>query len=129
MTIAFWGISAADREMIHPAEIDKYIPASLNHCHHTFPVLLVLLESLIVFHRYPNNTVASFLNFLTSTLYIVWIVWVFTKAGIWPYPFFKLIPLPGLPVFFTVNFFIFLMFYFLGKAVCYLRWKGKDFVM
>lgn len=124
MTVLFWGIYAADRELIHPAELDEYIPVSLNHCQHTFPLLLVVLEGLIVFHRYPSNAVAALTNFSFSTLYIVWIVWVFTVSGNWPYAVVKVVPLPALPVFFTMNFFISLVFYFLGKFFCYLRWKG-----
>ena len=124
MTVMFWGLYAADRELVHPVEMDKYIPPSLNHCQHTFPLLLVALEAIIVFHRYPSNTIATFTNFTFSTMYIIWIVWVFTMSGIWPYPFFKLVPLPALPVFFFVNFFICLTLYFVGKVFCYLRWKG-----
>lgn len=120
----FWGLYAVDRELVYPLVLDKHIPVSLNHCWHTAPLILVLLETLVVFHRYPSNIGAMVSNFLVSTLYIVWIVWVFTKASIWPYPFFKFIPLPGLPVFFAVNFFIVVMFYFLGKLFCYLGWKG-----
>ncbi len=115
--------------MIYPVELDGVIPFMLNHCWHTVPLVTALLEALVVFHRYPSNFQAAVIGFLFSTSYIVWIVWVFTKAGIWPYPFFKIIPMPGLPLFFAANFTIELVFYFTGKLVCYLRWKGNDVIV
>ena len=115
--------------MVYPKELDGLIPSSLNHCWHTFPLAAALLEALVVFHRYPGNFQALVVNFTVSTGYIVWIVWVFTKASIWPYPLFKIIPLPGLPVFFLANFLIILAFYQIGKLVCYLRWKGRCIFM
>ena len=114
----------ADREMIYPLELDSLIPSSLNHCWHTMPLVAALLEALVVFHRYPSNFHAMIVNFIVSTIYIVWIVWVFTTASIWPYPFFQIIPMPGLPLFFGANFVILLMLYQVGKLVCYFRWKG-----
>jgi len=123
--VVFWGIYAVDHEMILSQDEERHIPLALRHCYHTVPVLLVLVELLLVFHRYPSNMRAVMVVFGVSTTYIVWIVWVFTRAGIWPYGFFKLIPLPALPVFFVSNFLITVAFYFLGKWTCYLRWRGE----
>ena len=120
----FWGIYFVDREMVYPQELDKYIPAMLNHCWHTLPLFSGILEALVVFHRYPSHMTAVSCVFVFSTLYIIWIVWVFTNANIWPYPFFKLFPLPSLPLFFLANFIIAVMFQLFARVFCYLRWKG-----
>lgn len=122
--LMFWGIYFIDREMVYPQELDKYIPSYLNHCWHTVPAIFIVLEAIIVFHRYPSKMLSAVFVFVISTTYIVWIVLVFTKANIWPYPFFRIIPLPALPVFFTVNFIIALLLHFVGRLCCYLRWKG-----
>lgn len=113
-----------DREVIYPLELDQYIPQSLNHCWHTLPIIFTFLEAFVVFHRYPSVMSATFTAFVGSTAYIIWIVFVFTKAGIWPYDFFKMIPFPALPLFFVANFLIVLGFQFVGRLCCYLRWKG-----
>ena len=120
----FWGIYSIDREMIHPASLDAYIPVGLNHCTHTLPALFTLLEAVIVFHRYPSTMWCTFIAFVVSTLYIVWIVRIYTVTKTWPYGFLNIIPLPALPLFFLANFFIALAFQFVGKLFCYLRWKG-----
>ena len=112
--------------MVYPKELDKYIPSLLNHCWHTIPTFFIFFENVFVFHRYPGNMRAVQFLFVVSTLYIVWIVWVFTSANIWPYPFFKLIPLPAFPLFFSVMFLISIFFYFVGKFFCYFRWRGKN---
>ena len=113
--------------MILPREVERHIPHLLSHCFHTAPIILVFLELLLVYHRYPDNMKGILMVFVMCTAYIVWIVWVFTKASIWPYGFFKLIPLPALPVFFLTNFVIAVLFYFAGKWCCYLRWKGESY--
>ena len=122
--VMFWAIYLADREVIFPTELDQYIPQGLNHCWHTFPVLIVFLEAVIVFHRYPSTKLCAFGVFMLSALYIVWIVWVYSVAEIWPYDFFDLLPTVALPLFFLSNFLIILAFQFVGKHCCYLRWKG-----
>ena len=125
VVVLFWGLYHVDQEMVYPHEVELVIPSILNHFWHTAPLLLVFLELLVVFHRYPSNTIATCAVLGLSTSYIVWIVWVFTNAAIWPYPFFKLIPLPALPIFFIINLVIITTFYFVGKWGCYLRWKGE----
>ncbi len=125
VVLMFWGIYAVDQELVFPQEVERHIPRLLNHSIHTAPIVLVFVELLLVFHRYPSNLKAMMIVFGISTVYIVWIVWVFTRASVWPYGFFQVIPLPALPLFFISCFLITLLFYFLGKWCCYLRWKGE----
>lgn len=114
-----------DREFIYPERLDKTIPFSLNHCWHTGIAVTSLVEVVVVFHRYPSNIKAFIMQFVIATLYIVWIVWLFTVTGKWPYPFMAKIPLPLFPVFCLTCLFIDVGFYFIGKALCYVRWRGK----
>ena len=109
-----------------PQELDAFIPSLHNHFCHTVPIIMTFLEAMVVFHQYPSYMVGILVVFIVCTLYIVWIVWVFTITNVWPYPFIKLIPLPVLPVFFTANYVISVLFYLVGKFTSYLRWKGKQ---
>ena len=124
VAVMFWGIYAIDRELIYPAYLDNTIPFVLNHCWHTLIVVCVLIELVVVFHQLPSNWTAALVTFGYSFAYMIWIVWVFTMSREWPYPFFKDIPLPVLPLFFITCSLIGLGFYYLGKGFCYLRWRG-----
>ena len=126
VAVMFWGIYAIDRELIYPAYMDNTIPFVLNHCWHTFIVVCVLIELVFVFHPLPSNWTAALITFGYSFAYMIWIVWVFTMSREWPYPFFTAIPLPVLPLFFITCSLIGLGFYYLGKLLCYLRWKGMQ---
>lgn len=41
---------------------------------HTFVLPVVLVEALLVFHRYPGNLKAAFSVFVWCTIYIMWSV-------------------------------------------------------
>ena len=123
--VLFWSIYAVDREYIYPKSLDKTIPFILNHYWHTGIAVTSLIEAVVVFHRYPSNFKAFFMQFLIATVYIVWIVWIFTTVGRWPYPFMKAIPLPLFPVFCLTCLLLDYAFYFVGWLICYIRWRGK----
>ena len=125
VAVMFWGIYAIDRELIYPTFLDNTIPTILNHLWHTTVVLCALVELVVVFHRFPGNWTATLVTFGYSFSYMIWIIWVFTMSRAWPYPFFNVIPLPLLPLFFLACSFIGLLFYFLGKMLCYLRWPSE----
>ncbi len=125
VAVMFWSIYAIDRELIYPLALDKTIPFELNHLWHTTIVVCVLIELVVVFHRFPSNWTAIIITFIYSFGYMIWIVWIFTMSRKWPYPFFNLIPPPVIPLFFLVCSLIGVLFYFLGKGLCYLRWPGK----
>lgn len=122
----FWSIYAMDREHIYPERLDKTIPFILNHYWHTGIVLTAIIEAMVVFHRYPSNFKAFVIMSLTATLYIVWMTWVFTATGKWPYPFLEKIPLPLFPVFCLFCLVVDVVFYFIGKLLCHIRWRGNN---
>ena len=121
----FWSIYAYDRELIHPERLDKLIPVELNLHHHAGIMVTSIIEILIVFHRYPSNFRAYMIQFLVTTLYLFWTVWVFSVTSKWSYPFMEKIPLPIFPVFCAINLMIYVAFYYVGKLLCYFRWRGK----
>ena len=125
MFVQFWAIYAYDRELVYPENLDKLIPSDLNHHWHTGIIVTSLIEIIVVFHRYPSNFRAFIMQFLITTAYLVLIVWIFSVTNKWPYPFLAMIPLPLFPVFCVINLLIFVVFYYIGKVLCYFRWRGK----
>jgi len=105
--------------------LDEFIPQILNHYWHTFITVAVLIELLVVFHRYPSTGVAATVSFLYSTAYIIWMVWVFTNTKLWPYPFLNKMPPPLISLFFAGCFFVGLGMYLLGKRIAYLWWGAR----
>ena len=122
--VLFWSIYAYDRELIHPERLDKLIPFDLNQHEHTGIMIVSLIEMMVVFHRYPSNFKAFMMQFLITTLYIIWIVWVFSVTGRWSYTFLQKLPLPIFPIFCIINLLVYVAFYYIGKVFCYFRWRG-----
>ncbi|CAI8031983.1 Trafficking protein particle complex subunit 9, partial [Geodia barretti] len=125
VAVGFWGIYAIDREMIYPFRLEEYNPAILNHFWHTTIVVAVLVELLLVFHRFPTTRNAVAMIFSYSTAYIVWIVVIVSVADYWVYPFLKVMPPPLISVFFAACFFATLGIYFLGQLVGHWRWRAS----
>lgn len=120
----FWGLYAADREMVYPKYLDEFIPITLNHYWHTTVIVATLIELFLVFHRFPSNMAGICTTFAYSTAYIIWIVWVYSASKIWAYPFMDNMPVPIFPLFFSSCFFFGLGLYFGGKTLGYLIWRG-----
>ena len=125
VTIAFWGLYGIDREGIYPAFLDEYLPQDINHYWHTTVALCVLIEAILVFHRYPSTFTSNALVFAYSTAYVVWSVSVYTKSGKWAYPFLHVIPVPLIPVFFAACFFFTLFMFYVGRWINYYRWTER----
>ena len=69
------------------------------------------------------------IQFLVTTLYLFWTVWVFSVTSKWSYPFMEKIPLPIFPIFCAINLMIYVAFYYVGKLLCYFRWRGKGMIL
>ena len=63
---------AIDREDVYPAVLDEYIPVLLNICWHVVLFPVVLLEVLIVKHRYQSHSVALATMFFIGAGYTAW---------------------------------------------------------
>ena len=122
--MTFWGPYGYNRDFIYPAELDKYIPQLLNHYWHTTIVVTVLIELLLVYHKYPSLMTSVSIIFVASTAYVIWIVNVFQQAKRWPYPFLGHLPPLGLAGFFFGCFLSVLGIYFIGKQIAKYRFGG-----
>jgi hypothetical protein len=96
---------------------------------HTTIVVAVLIELLLVFHRFPTTRNAVAMLFSLSTAYIIWIVVIVSVADFWVYPFLKVMPPPVISVFFVACFFAVLGIYFLGQLVGHWRWRERHLLI
>ena len=87
VALVFWVIFAINRELVYPSFLDLYLPLLLNHACHTFIVVLILLDVLLIPRSRPVNLVAeSLVVLLTVVCYTTWIIWIRYHAGFWVYP-------------------------------------------
>ena len=119
----FWGIYLYDRELIHSRSLDKYIPPFLNHLLHTAILPCALME-LYHHHLYLSRLKALLCILVYFGVYLLWLLWIYFVAGIWPYKLFYSIPIPVLPLFFALCLTIYMGFYIFGEMLTNHRKKN-----
>ncbi|KFY76681.1 hypothetical protein V499_03746 [Pseudogymnoascus sp. VKM F-103] len=90
ITILYWTISAIDRELVIPPEInlDPYADISF----HFMPSLLLVLDLLLLSPPYTiKNLPAAGLSTALAFTYWAWIEHCFTHNGFYPYPLFDIL--------------------------------------
>lgn len=90
ITILYWTISAIDRELVIPPEInlDPYADISF----HFMPSLLLVLDLLLLSPPYTiKNLPAAGLSLTLAFTYWAWIEHCFTHNGFYPYPLFDIL--------------------------------------
>ena len=79
-----------DREMIYPKALETTLPPYMNHIQHSFPLISVLLDMLLIDH-YTHPPKALRVDLLmvggVTVAYMAMLVWVFATEGRWVYPF------------------------------------------
>ncbi|OUC46879.1 FAR-17a/AIG1-like protein [Trichinella nativa] len=55
VVLMFWILYAIDREMVYPDYLDEIIPSWYNNVLHVAPLPFILVDSLLVCHRYPTK--------------------------------------------------------------------------
>ncbi|KAF8778109.1 Androgen-induced protein 1 like [Argiope bruennichi] len=96
----FWGVYAVNRELIFPKELDGKFPAWLNHISHTIQVPTLLLEVLIVHHKYPSRKTGFATNMGFGGVYLLWTFYLAFAKDIWVYEFVQDLPWYGKVIFF-----------------------------
>ncbi|XP_065898257.1 androgen-dependent TFPI-regulating protein-like [Dysidea avara] len=125
VAVAFWGVYAVDREGIYPLILDSLLPSLLNHVWHSFIVVCVILEMLLVFHPYPTALRAIISMFVINIIYSIMVVYLRQATGKWAYSFLHSFPPPLVPVFFASSYVTTIIFYYIGKTLAYLRWGDR----
>ncbi|XP_067324314.1 androgen-induced gene 1 protein-like [Anolis sagrei] len=125
VAVAFWGLYAYDRELVYPKELDDINPSWLNHSMHTTILPLLFIELYICPHKYPSRIKGIFGLAFFAVTYLVWILWVHYKSGIWAYPVLGVLSPGGMVIFFFVTFVIMVTFYFLGEQLTNWLWTRR----
>jgi len=86
VVIMFWGLYAIDRELIYPVYLDKIIPGWVNHVMHTAPGPFILVDSLLICHKYPPRWEGIRSAFGYGILYQLSIIGWYFAEGEWAYP-------------------------------------------
>jgi len=86
VVLMFWSLYAIDRELIYPEFLDKIIPSWVNHVMHTAPLPFILIDSLLICHKYPPRLAGIRSVFGYGMLYIFSIVVWFFVEDEWVYP-------------------------------------------
>lgn len=111
----FWAIYAVDRELIFPEALDKFFPSWLNHALHTYVLPLLLVDMLLVNHKYPSRRAGMAGTLAFGLSYLIWILFLGFAKDIWVYPFFKVLHGVYFPIFFATMSLILIMFYIIGE--------------
>ncbi|XP_048729132.1 androgen-induced gene 1 protein-like isoform X2 [Ostrea edulis] len=125
VVLSFWGIYAVDRELVYPKELDKIIPAWLNHIMHTTILPFLLVDKFLVYHQYPSRKSGIITLLSLALIYLVWILWVAYYANIWVYPILKVLSPHQKAVFIMVMLVFFIFLYLVGEFLNKTLW-GKE---
>lgn len=126
VSLTFWTLYAIDREAIYPGVLDLVYPRWLNHAMHTFVVVYALLELCITRHRYPDRVrgFGGLSAFMAG--YLTWVHVVWSKTGIWVYPFLGALSWPLRLVFFILVITLGFLYYILGETMNSIRWARSS---
>lgn len=82
----FWMLFIIKRELIFPPALDVFFPWWLNHCMHTNITPMMLIEMIVLHHKYPSRKAGliGFSAFLFG--YIIWILIIKFETSYWVYP-------------------------------------------
>lgn len=86
VTGLFWGLYVIDEELILPAQMRIYFTFWLNQAVHTNISIFCLIETIIVYHKYPQRKLALTAISVVSFTYIFWIYVIKIVTGAWVYP-------------------------------------------
>lgn len=112
----FWTIYLYDRELIFPASFDLTIPKYVNHLLHT-TIVVTGLELYLKKVSYPTRKsgIASCVS--AGLAYFLWISYIKSVVGYWPYPFMNLLTAPAFGLFLLVVLALLCIFYSLGERL------------
>ena len=73
VTIQFWGIYLANRDLIFPKILDEVIPAWHNHILHTLPLVAAVADNLMTRHVYKKSFISGVIpTVIYAIAYLTW---------------------------------------------------------
>ncbi|KAI6656361.1 Androgen-dependent TFPI-regulating protein-like isoform X1 [Oopsacas minuta] len=120
--VTFWGVYWVDPELIWPKVIADHLPPLLNHLWHTAVGVLILSECVLMPHEYMPLMPTAYMVCFGASLYVLWVLLVFTMTDKWVYPLLAVMPKPLIPVFFIFLTLLLLLFTFMGYVLNRILW-------
>lgn len=110
---------------MYPKALEAIIPPYINHIQHTFPLISVLLDMILVDHSYHSANLRFDLAMTSaiSITYIGLLVYIFTTQGMWVYPFIGLLPDAAKGAFFAFGVALAGVFYYGGMITSSKLWN------
>jgi len=102
--------------------LDKIIPGWVNHVMHTAPVPFIIIDSLLICHKYPPRMEGIRSVFGYGILYIISIVIWFFVEGEWVYPILDVLDNSHRILFFIATAAFIILLYLLGDLFNSIIW-------
>lgn len=82
----FWILFIIKRELIFPPALDAFFPWWLNHFMHTNIAPFMLIEMIVLYHKYPSLKagLAGITAFMCG--YLIWVLIIKFETNYWVYP-------------------------------------------
>lgn len=109
-----------------PKGLDSFFPWWLNHFVHTNVMTFVILEQILLHHKYPcrKSALAGLGIYMFS--YLFWVNYVYHAANVWVYPVLAIMNWPQRIGFYVFTCSIPILLYYLGELLNGLFWyKGR----
>ncbi|XP_072370580.1 androgen-induced gene 1 protein-like isoform X1 [Scyliorhinus torazame] len=126
VVVSFWLLYAFDRELVYPKILDQIIPTWMNHAMHSVVLLLLMLELILVPHRWPSHKggMAVLISFCCS--YLLWVFWIRHRSAIWVYPIMEVLSPVGMGIFLIAAVLVTIALYAVGVKLHHWRWGHRD---
>lgn len=121
-SITFWTLYGIYRESVYLDFLDNIYPMWLNQTLHTMIVVYALLEICLAPHQYPQRNRGFTGLAMAMGLYLVWLVLVYYRTGIWVYPFLSALFELQRWCFFALIVVLSFGYYLLGEQLNYALW-------
>ena len=129
VVLTFWAIYFIDRQLVYPEYLDEIIPAWHNHTYHTFVLLFLMAEMVLVYHRVPKRKNGLAMTFLFSLAYLFIVFFVAFYADFWVYPILEVLSWPG-RLGFIGGLLVFLtLIYVIGENITFAVWGEPDYLI
>ncbi|GFO04356.1 Androgen-induced protein 1 [Plakobranchus ocellatus] len=123
VVFTFWALYALDRELVFPKSLDALIPAWLNHSLHTAVFPFLIIDKILVHHKYPSRLTGSVITCSLALTYLMWTLFIVYYEGWWIYPVLRVAQNHERAIFISVCFLFFISFYILGEAITKFVWR------
>ncbi|XP_076046416.1 androgen-induced gene 1 protein-like isoform X2 [Oratosquilla oratoria] len=125
VTTSFWSLYNINRDLIYPKIFDTWFPVWLNHNIHTTPLIGVIMESYLTYHKYPSRGKGFFTVAFFCLAYLVWVCYIAHVSNHWVYPILAKLTVIGRVAFISAMCILVGIFYLAGEKLNQSLW-GKD---